>query len=76
MAPVAAGPRLDAPIQIQPVLRLPGAPRGRIRQRAREGRPPDKDEVETQYAFESLDKLLEDFEADVEALRREEGEGG
>jgi hypothetical protein len=35
-----------------------------------------KDEVETQYAFESLDKLLEDFEADVEALRREEGEDG
>jgi len=31
------------------------------------------DDLETPYRFTSLDKLLADFEADVEALRREEG---
>jgi hypothetical protein len=33
-----------------------------------------RDDVETPYRFTSLDKLLADFEADVELLRSEEGE--
>jgi hypothetical protein len=33
-----------------------------------------RDDVETPYRFTSLDTLLADFEADVERLRREEGE--
>jgi hypothetical protein len=32
--------------------------------------------VEESYTFESLDKLLGDFAADVEALRAEEGKNG
>jgi hypothetical protein len=35
-----------------------------------------RDAVEEPYAFESLDKLLADFEADVAALRAREGEHG
>ena len=35
-----------------------------------------RDGVEEPYVFESLGKLLNDFEADVEALRAEEGKHG
>lgn len=34
-----------------------------------------RDGTETPYRFESVDKLLAGFEADVEALRSEEGAG-
>jgi hypothetical protein len=35
-----------------------------------------RDDMETPYRFISLDKLLADFEADVEAFRHEESENG
>ena len=35
-----------------------------------------RDQAETPYVFESLDKLLADFQADVEDLRRKEGKDG
>ena len=76
MAGAQARAGFGAPVQYSLFYGYPGRraigydnERGKGDQRHRDGQ-------ETAYVFESLDRLIADFEADVAVLRAEEGKDG
>jgi hypothetical protein len=72
MATAGALTRVSPPVQVQPLLLISGSQAVGYDNERGKGDRGHLDHSETPYDFISLDKLLTDFEADVDALRRKE----